>query len=98
VADGSVVWTCRANYALTAAAAMLPADFTQANGDVDGRKHAVAQKADVAIHTSGTADHVALVDDAQRRLLDVTTCTPQALTAGGTVTFPTWDHEIGDPV
>lgn len=75
---------------------MAGADFAIANGDVSGRKVTVAQKADVPIDTTGTATHVALVN--ATALLDVTTTTSQALTAGGTVTIPVWKREIADPV
>lgn len=81
-------------YAL-ADVAMAPADFTLGNGDTNGRKIAVAQKAGVTVDTTGTAIYIALCD--ATRLLDVTTCTSQVLTAANTVTFPTWDHEISDP-
>jgi hypothetical protein len=81
-------------YAL-ADVAMASGDYTQANGDTNGRKVTVAAKTAVTIDTGGTATHVALVDGT--RLLYVTTCTSQALTGGGTVDFPAWDIEIADP-
>lgn len=70
-------------------------DFTIANGDASGRKVTVAQQADVAIDTSGTATHVAICDGTD--LLLVTTCTSQALVDTGTVTFPAFDDEFADP-
>ena len=76
--------------------AMTPnTDYTKANGDTSGRKVTVAAKSGVAVDTSGTADHVALCDGT--RLLYVTTCTAQALTAGNTVNIPSWKVEIADP-
>jgi hypothetical protein len=81
-------------YAL-ADVAMSSTDFTLANGDTSGRKATVAAKSTVTVDTSGTANHVALVDGS--RLLYVTTCTSQALTSGNTVNFPAWDIEIADP-
>lgn len=72
-------------------------DFTVANGDTSGRKLTVAQQADTAIDTSGTATHVAISISGSSTLLYVTTCTSQVLTAGGTVTIPAWDIEISDP-
>lgn len=76
--------------------AMTPnTDYTKANGDTSGRKVTVAAKSAVPVDTSGTADHVALVDGT--RLLYVTTCTSQALTSGNTVNFPAWKVEIADP-
>jgi len=91
--------TTRAEAATTFAlvnAVMIPTtDYIKANGDTSGRKVTMAQKAAQAIDTSGTATHIALYD--ATTLYYVTTCTSQALTAGGTVTFPAWDIEIADP-
>jgi len=78
-----------------ASVAVTGADFTIANGDTSGRKVTVAQQTDMTISTSGTGNHV-VIDDGTNIL--VTTCTPQVLTSGGTVTAPAWDHEIADPV
>lgn len=76
--------------------AMTPnTDFTKADGDTSGRKCTVAAKSGVTVDSSGTATHVALVD--ATRLLYVTTCTSQALTAANTVNFPAWKVEIADP-
>ena len=72
-------------------------DYTLANGDVSGRKLTVLQQANVDIDSSGTATHVALCITGSSALVYVTTCTSQALTAGGTVTVPGWDIEIADP-
>ncbi len=84
-------------YALADVAMTVNSDYTKANGDTNGRKVTVAAKSGVLIDTSGTATHIALVDGT--RLLYVTTCTSQALTANGsnTVNFPAWDVEIADP-
>ena len=78
---------------------MAGGDYTKANGDTSGRKVTMAAKTGILIDTSGTANHVALVDVANSRLVYVTTCTSQALTANGsnTVNFPAWDVEIADP-
>lgn len=70
-------------------------DYTIGNGDTNGRKLTVAQQSSIAVDSSGTATHIALVDDT--RLLLVTTCTSQVLTAGNTVTVPAFDDEIADP-
>lgn len=87
-----------ATYAL-ADVTMAPGDFTLANGDTSGRKVTTAAKSSVLIDTTGTATHIALLDVANSKLLFVTTCTSQALTANGsnTVNFPAWDDEIADP-
>ncbi len=75
--------------------ATAPGDFTVANGDTNGRKVTVGAKSAVPIDTSGDATHIALVD--ATRLLMVTTCTTQTLTAGNTVNIPAFDDEIADP-
>lgn len=78
---------------------MSSSDFTKANGDTSGRKLTVGAKSSVLIDTTGTATHVALLDVTNSKLLYVTTCTSQALTANGsnTVNFPAWDIELADP-
>lgn len=78
-----------------ATVAMAGGDFAIANGDVNGRKVTMSAKAGVNITTSGTATHIALTDGVN--LIEVTTCTSQALTSGGTVDIPAWKHEIGAP-
>lgn len=87
-----------ATYAL-ADQALTGGDFTNANGDTSGRKVTIGAKSGALIDTSGTATHVAIVDDGLSKLLYVTTCTSQALTANGsnTVNFPAWDIELADP-
>jgi glutamate synthase domain-containing protein 2 len=79
-------------------AVMAPADFSVADGDISGRKVAVAAKLGLDVLTPGTADHVALLDAANQRLLYVTTCPAQLLPGGGTVNIAGWNVEIGDPV
>jgi hypothetical protein len=74
---------------------MAGGDFTNADGDTNGRKVTVAQKTGVTIDSTGTATHVALCDGTD--LLYVTTCTSQALTAANTMTFNSWKVEIADP-
>jgi hypothetical protein len=69
-------------------------DYTIADGDVSGRKLTVAAQTAVPIDSSGTATHVCLDDGTT--LLQVTTCTSQALTSGGTVDVPAYDIEFAD--
>jgi hypothetical protein len=85
-----------ATYAL-ADVTLASGDFTNANGDSSGRKTTIAQKTGVTVDTSGTADHVALLDVCTSKLLYVTTATSQALTSGNTMTFNSWKIEIADP-
>lgn len=86
-----------ATYAL-ADVTMASGDFTLANGDTSGRKVTVAAKTGVTVDATGTGNHVALLDVTNSKLLYVTTCTSQAVGAGGTVDFGTWKAEIADPV
>lgn len=88
-----------ANFAGIAAVALADVvidggDFTQADGDVSGRKVTVASQSGVPIDVSGTATHVCLDDGTT--LLHVTTMTSQALTAGNTANIAAWDIEFAD--
>jgi len=82
-------------YALADATMTADTDYTKANGDVSGRKVTVAAKSAQLVDASGTGNHIALCD--ATRLLHVTTCTSQAVTAGNNVNFPAWDAEFNDP-
>jgi hypothetical protein len=80
--------------------ALVSGDFTLANGDGAGttpRKATVGAQSGVTVTNSGTATHVALIDTVNSLLLEVTTCTSQALTAGNTVNFPSFKIEVGAP-
>jgi hypothetical protein len=70
-----------------------------AAGDGGGtsRKTAVDAEPTMTVDVSGDAQHIALSKSGTSALLYVTTCSLQALTAGNTVTCPTWDIEIGSP-
>ena len=76
---------------------MAGGDFTLAAGDVSGRKVTMGAKSGIVIASSGTATHVCLDDGST--LLEVTTCTSQALTANGsnTVNIPAWKNEVAAP-
>lgn len=76
--------------------AVTSGDFTKADGDVSGRKATVAQKS-VTIDVTGTADHVALVDDGASVLLAVTTMSSASVTASESRTVNAWDIEFEDP-
>ncbi len=79
--------------------AITSANFTgPVNGDVSGRKLTVNQQTGIPVDVSGTADHVALVDDTASVLLAVTSLSAsQAVTAGNTMTVNVFDLEIADP-
>lgn len=85
-----------ATYAL-ADVTLASGDFTNADGTTSGRKTTIAQKTGVTVDTTGTATHVALLDVTNSKLLYVTTCTSQAVTAANTMTFNSWKIEIADP-
>lgn len=88
--------TTRAEATTTYMLATTAPTFTgPAAGSPDGRQVQMNQAATISISTSGTATHIALTDGTN--LLYVTTCTSQALTAGGTVTIPAWTVTIRDP-
>lgn len=97
-AEPTTYTEAQTTYAL-ADVTMTGTDFTHADGDTSGRKTTVSAKSSVLIDTTGTATHVALCDVTNTKLLYVTTCTSQALTANGsnTVNIPAWDIEIADP-
>lgn len=76
--------------------AMSSDDFVLSDGDISGRKLVVAAKTNITVDASGTADHVALIDDT--RLLYVTTVTSKTLVEGGIFDTPSWRAEIKDPV
>lgn len=72
-------------------------DFTNADGDTSGRKLTVAAQSGVSVDSSGTSNHVALLDVSNTKLLYVTTHTGQALTSGNTADIGAFDIEIADP-
>lgn len=77
--------------------ALTGGDFTQAEGDVSGRKVTIAQQDDLTIDESGTPDHVALLDVNDDLVYVTTVDSPQALTEGGTVTLGSWQVEFRQP-
>jgi hypothetical protein len=70
------------------------ANYAKANGDVNGRKNTLTPPAGATIDSSGTANHVAVTNGTDLRL--VTLCADQALTSGGTVDIGAFAHEISD--
>jgi hypothetical protein len=81
-----------------AEATLSSAEFSMGDGATSGRRISIPAKLNVPVIAEGTANHVALLDPGQSRLLYVTTCPAQALPAGGSVNFGSWTVEIGDPV
>lgn len=101
--QGSHIHVCSAQPANFAAIAglelagqVIAGAHTKADGDTSGRKSVTPSQVDVPIAASGMGDHV-VESNGVDTIVSVTTCTPIALTAGGTVTIPAKDHEIADP-
>lgn len=67
------------------------------DGDTSGRKRRVQAETGITVDSSGTATHIALVKTGDTTLRYVTTCTSQAVAAGGTADTTAWDIEIADP-
>lgn len=77
---------------------MASGDFTLAAGDTSGRKITVAAQSGVDVDVAGTADHVALVDTTNTKLLLVTTLSASKVVAtDDQVNFGEFDDEIADP-
>lgn len=72
-------------------------DFTIGDGDTSGRKIAVGAQSGITPTNAGTANHVALVDVGNTKLLAVTTMTSKALATDDLVDIATFDLEIADP-
>jgi len=68
-----------------------------ANGDVSGRKLTKSQDDNITVDVTGTAQHIAISDATNSKLLLVTTCTSISITAAGQITIPAWDMEVADP-
>lgn len=109
IATGTVQHVCSAepaNYAGIAAVSLADVtltagdgagDFVIADGDVSGRKVTVGAQTAVPIDASGDATHVVIADVAGTQLLQVTTCTTQTLTSGGTVDVGAYAITFSDP-
>lgn len=98
VTDGTAVWTARTCLACVTAN-LVPADFVISNGDAAGsRKLTVLPKTGMTAYSSLTADHVVLIDNAEKKLLMVTLMAEQAITSGNLVNVAAIYEEIGAPV
>jgi hypothetical protein len=92
-----------ADFAGIAAVALADVTLTAGDGngdhtiadDTSGRKNTITAQSDFDIDVSGDATHVVLDDGTD--LLQVTTCTSQALTDTGTVSTPTYKVAFADP-
>ena len=81
---------------MLAKVAMAGGDFVVAD-DSGNRKVTMAAKSGVSITNSGNAQHIAIIKSGDTTLRFVTTCTLQALTAGGTVDIPAWKDTMAQP-
>lgn len=77
--------------------AMSGGDFTKAAGDTSGRKVTVGAKSGLTATDNGTAEHIALVDTANSRLLLVTDFSSQAVSTGNTLNVGSFKYEINNP-
>jgi hypothetical protein len=76
---------------------LVAGDYTKAAGDVSGRKATIGAKSGT-VATSGTSDHVAVVDTVGSILKRVTTVPAQALTLGNAFNLAAFKVvEIEDP-
>lgn len=73
-------------------------DFTVQNGVSQGRRVTMSTQVGVAITTSGTVTHIALVDTVNQTLLAVTTITSQAVSASETAQLNATDWTLNDVV
>ena len=92
--DETITTYMLAYIAMTAGAGS--GDYTLA-ADVSGRKLTTTAKSGVTVANSGEALHIALVSVADTTLRAVTTCTSQALLAGGTVDIPAFKFNTQAP-
>lgn len=72
-------------------------DFSKADGDTSGRKVTIGGVTGGSITVSGTASHIALVDDDNSDLLHVTTISDQSVSSGNDFDVDAYDEEIEDP-
>jgi hypothetical protein len=75
---------------------LASSDITIAD-DANGRSATIGAFTAVPVMNSGTALHIALGTAAGTTLRYITSCTSQALVAGGTVDIPSWKVNIQDP-
>jgi hypothetical protein len=68
-----------------------------ANSSASGRKVEIKAKTGLTPSSSGTADHVSLVNATSSKVLYVTKCGIKALTTSDTVSLSSWGIHILDP-
>jgi len=75
---------------------MVPGDFTIAAGDISGRKITISPKTLVTPTGTGTATHIALVDDTNSDIILLVPMPATALDPGTPVDYGQWEHEMRD--
>lgn len=78
--------------------ALAAGDYTIEDGSVDGRRLTVASQNDVAVSTTGTASHFAIVDTVNEHVLLVTPCQSMSVTSGETENLNSFSWTSRDPV
>jgi hypothetical protein len=86
-----------ATYVLVSKDGYVSGDFTISDGDTSGRKVRVAAKTGITPTNAGTANHVALLDVTNSKLLGVTTMTAKAVATDDLVDIAAFDLELADP-
>src|SRR5690606_964901 len=109
IAEADTIYVCSdepADFAGIAAVALASGtltpgdgngDFTIGAGDVSGRQVTIAQQADLAIGTSGEADHGVVADAEAQGLKRVMSCTPHAVPQGVPLRDGSYEIAFGDP-
>lgn len=77
--------------------AMVAGDFTLADLAPNGRKLTVAAKAGIEVTTTGTGNHVVLLDTVLEEILVINTCGNCSVTDDGTVDIASWVINKPDP-
>lgn len=98
--EGTTLHVCSAepaNYAGIAAVELaktaISGSYTKATGTPSGRQTTCPAQAGLTVDSNGTATHVA-ISNGSNLLQEVTTCTSQAVTAGGTLDTSSFVHTI----
>ncbi len=74
----------------------IDVSYIKSAGVPTGRRNQLQPIGNIPISKSGTANHVA-ISNGTSILYCVTTCTPQALTSGGTVDTNAFSHDLNAP-
>jgi len=88
------------SFCLAKTTTVASTDFTTgADSTASGRKIQVKQWASLPVvgTSSGTVDHISLVNATSSKVLYVTTCASKGLTTSDSVTIPAWNIHILGP-